>query len=300
MENGIIGHDRVTDFFEKAVESGKLSHAYCFVGPSLVGKKAVAEFLARKMLKVNNLNASPDFAKVEIEFDEKTEKTKKDITISQIRELREKLSRSSYSGGYKIAIIDEAEKMNLEAANALLKTLEEPKSKTLLFLITNNEKELPRTILSRTQLINFSIVNKKIIQEGLKVLGVSVEESTLYAEMCNGLPGLAISWVNDKEAFVKYQSEIERFEKLFGLNFHDKNKLLGDLFEKKEDIVGAREELQSLLNVWQVALRNLYYTKSNSSTNLIEVNDDICQARILLNLNVNSRMLVEKIMMDIP
>jgi len=115
MEEGIIGHEKILDFFNKVINQGRLSHAYCFVGPEEGGKRTVAEKLAADLLKVERVKLSnhPDFSLIRQEFSEKKEKTNKDINIEQIRELRQTLGRHAYFGGYKVAIIDEAEKMNI-------------------------------------------------------------------------------------------------------------------------------------------------------------------------------------------
>ena len=72
----IIGHQRIQDFFAKVIDNNALSHAYLFVGLEMLGKRAVAENLAMKLLEVDNLQVSPDFIIVDQLFDEKTEKTK--------------------------------------------------------------------------------------------------------------------------------------------------------------------------------------------------------------------------------
>ena len=164
--NEIIGHDKILNFFDRVMENGNLSHAYLFVGPDQVGKKTVAQEMGSKILKVSRdkLKTSPDYSFTTQLFDEKTGKTKKNIIIAQMRELRENLARRSYMGGYKIAIIDSADKMNIEAANALLKTLEEPSEKTILFLITDNDVALPATIRSRCQIIHFSLIPEELLK----------------------------------------------------------------------------------------------------------------------------------------
>jgi len=144
----------ILDFFIKAKESQKLAHGYLFWGPdSPVGQESeekteTALWLA-KYLNVGQF----DILRVFVGED------KKEISISQIRAVRKHLSLSSYGGGYKFAIIDKAEKMNSEAANALLKTLEEPQGNTILILITSAPELLPKTILSRLEIIRFKPVS---------------------------------------------------------------------------------------------------------------------------------------------
>jgi len=147
----LLGHEKQWDFLKNKFEADQLSHAYLFSGEEGIGKKKFAiefsEFIGCKF---------PDLKIV-------SEKNKRDplfadggeIKISQIREVQNFLSYKAYNNSYKIVIIDEAEKMNQEAQNCFLKTLEEPKGKTLLFLITSKPDMLLPTITSRCQLMKF-------------------------------------------------------------------------------------------------------------------------------------------------
>lgn len=140
----IIGHQHILNYLKKSIEKNRISHAYLFEGPEYLGKKAVALWFAKTLGC-----QKPDITIVLTPAD------KKEISIEQIRELRRYLSLSSHSSPYKIAIIDEAEKMTDEAVNALLKTLEEPRGNAVLILITNTPSALPETILSRCEEIKF-------------------------------------------------------------------------------------------------------------------------------------------------
>ncbi|MBX4191531.1 MAG: AAA family ATPase [Candidatus Doudnabacteria bacterium] len=145
MFEGVVGHKKQIELLSKAIEKNKLAHAYVFSGPDGVGKKLVAKKIGVKLLDMKS-DFHPDF--LEIGAGE-------GIKIEEIRELTYKLSLMPYQAKYKIALIDNADQMSTEAANALLKTLEEPKSYTFIFLITSNPNRLPKTILSRSQKINF-------------------------------------------------------------------------------------------------------------------------------------------------
>jgi len=145
----------ILDFFIKAKESQKLAHGYLFWGPdSPVNSQENEEKTETALWLAKYLNVGQfDILRVSVAED------KKEISISQIRAVRKHLSLSSYGGGYKFAIINKAEKMNSEAANALLKTLEEPQGNTILVLITSAPELLPKTILSRLEVIRFKPVS---------------------------------------------------------------------------------------------------------------------------------------------
>ena len=147
------------ELFKRAIKTNQLAHGYLFWGPDNVGKKDTAFWLA------DFLKTSP-FDVLYIV----PEENKKDISIEQIRRARKHLSLSSYNSLYKFVILDKAETMNLNASNALLKTLEEPSENTILILISSKPDFLPQTIISRLQEIRFKSIpldkiSKDIIQQ---------------------------------------------------------------------------------------------------------------------------------------
>jgi DNA polymerase III gamma/tau subunit len=159
---GELRNQHIFDFFKKVKDSGNLAHGYLFWGPEDKEKTEIALWLG-KALEIS------DFDILRITTGEE----KKEISINQIRAVKKHLGLSPFSGLYKLVIIDGAEKMNSEAANALLKILEEPHRNTILILITSEPELLPGTIVSRLQEIRFrpvslnqvakTILNKKYI-----------------------------------------------------------------------------------------------------------------------------------------
>ena len=299
MIDEIIGHNQVINFFNKVIDNVSLNHAYCFVGSEHLGKRRMAEYLASQILevKLEKLYTNFDFVLVEQEVDEKTEKTKRDITVKQIRELREKLSKRSYSGGYKVAIIDNAEKMNSEAANALLKTLEEPADKTIIFLITKDEKQLPETIISRCQLINFFPVSKIEMKKKLcEIFDKNKMDEVI--EFSNGLPGLAINLLENEEIFEDYKNEIQRFRSLLGEPFYQKLAIVEDLFGDKTDHIATRQHLLEVLDIWQIELMKNQNQIDNNKNIILQ--EQIFLTKDLLLKNVHPRLLVENILLNIP
>lgn len=155
----ISGHSRQLDLLSRAVAGNRLAHAYIFAGPEQVGKKTVARQLTQHLLcdfatacgqcaqcKTLAAGSNPDY--IEVPSDSS-------IKIETVRDLSYKLSLMPYSGRQKIAVIDNAHLMTNEAANSLLKILEEPKDRTLIILVTSSPHLLLPTIVSRSQKINF-------------------------------------------------------------------------------------------------------------------------------------------------
>lgn len=169
------------DFLRKAVKGGRLAHGYLFYGPDLpVGRQMMKDtaFWLADFLKTNPFDILYIVS----------EQGKKDISIDQIRKAKKHLSLSPYGSVYKFAIIDKAETMNLEAANALLKTLEEPQGNTVLILISSKPDFLPKTIISRLQEVRFKqipldkISKDFIQQEYIDILEKSLNDIFKFVE----------------------------------------------------------------------------------------------------------------------
>src|SRR3989339_357634 len=298
---GIVGHSQILAFFDKILANGPLSHAYCFARSESVGKRAVAEAISAKLHGVTRekLGTQPDYLIVEQVFDEKKEKTKKDISVEQIRDLREYLSRRAYLSGYKIAMIDGAEKMSLEAANALLKTLEEPKEKTILFLLTEDEAELPATILSRCQLIYFKPAASAELKNYLLEQHVASDRADEMVNLANGLPGKIVGWLADSEKYNWHLSELNRFKSLEKKSFFEKIKIVEDLFGDKTDHIAARENLQEVLNIWLTSVRESLKSNGWRQDRVLNVEKSIQDAKKMLDQNIHPRLLIENVLLMI-
>lgn len=197
----IVGHQKQWDFLRKKFELEKLSHAYLFVGEGQLGKKKLAkEFV--KFINCQNRESAPCQKCFSCQAIEKgtfpdfkiitKKEDKSEIEILQIREALNFLSYKSYYGSFKVVLIDDAEKMNQEAQSCFLKTLEEPKGKTILFLITSKPDMLLPTISSRCQTLKFfrpkdfqpdseKLAKEQIIlSELLKVINADFSEKFKY------------------------------------------------------------------------------------------------------------------------
>ncbi|MGA2417889.1 MAG: AAA family ATPase [Candidatus Staskawiczbacteria bacterium] len=179
----MVGHQKQWEFLKKKSEANQLSHAYLFTGTEGIGKKlfanAFAEFLGCKF---------PDLKIVE----KKEDKT--EIDISQVREVQNFLSYKSYNGGFKIVIVDGAENMNQEAQSCFLKTLEEPKGQTILFLISSKPDMLLPTIFSRCQIMKFFKP---------KGLPINYEKKEKEKELLKGLLAVVGNDFSEKFKYVK-------------------------------------------------------------------------------------------------
>ncbi|NGX16533.1 hypothetical protein [Wenzhouxiangella sp. XN24] len=155
-------HAPAWEEFEQALATGRLSHAYLIEGPQGLGKLHLAFRMAARVLELPWPDVDPpiplvhpDITWITVETDDEG-KQKKQIGIHQVREACAQLGMTSYTGGWKVAVIWPAEQLNAHSANALLKTLEEPSPRTLLLLVRSRLDTLPATIASRCQKIRIA------------------------------------------------------------------------------------------------------------------------------------------------
>ncbi len=314
----LIGHQKIVRFFDNAIKNGALGHAYCLVGTDGIGKRATANYLAAELLKVleDKLSSHPDYYYLARAVDEKTEKLHKDITVKQARALRERLHNRSWLGGYQVIIADEAELLNDEAANALLKVLEEPPKQSVIFLLTTDEQAMLPTIKSRCQMIYFSLVPEEEISAGIAALGGSQDESALCAKLSWGRPGRAVELWRDDTKRNEYYLELQRLHALVRAPFYSKLSAVEELFGKKDDDVQIkRGRWQNILKIWQMVWRDvlLYKMAVNggasgesdlikysdlSENKILRIIDRISKAEKLMGENINPRLLIEEAMLE--
>lgn len=300
----LIGHQKIWQYLTKTAEENKFPHALLFSGPEKVGKKTFAlEFV--KWLFKNDIENKPhpDFIFIKPEG--------KEIKISQIRECIWKLSLKPSVASYKIAIIDQAHCMNSESQNCFLKTLEEPKGKTILILITEYPEALFPTILSRIQKIKFFPVKKEEIENFLKKgrldkveknknssFSINQEEEKEILEISAGRPGLAIDLMLNPD---KLKERKEKIKELIKITDSD----LVSRFQYVKKISEDPDKLKEILDIWLSYFRkNLFEKCLNSEFNQLEKLKKIIKTIqntnfLILQTNANSRLALEVLMLEL-
>lgn len=331
--SSLIGHDKIKEFLINSLSKGKISHAYIFCGSENVGKTKTAECFAAALLNIaishpefisgsvltssqmpkqvwhdNNesddfqfLKNNPDFILIEREINEKTRlrsdeigtKEGQHITINQIRELNNKIQSTSFLGGRKVIVIKEADLMTLEAANAFLKNLEEPKGNTVIILLANNPKKLPETIVSRCQVIYFHPVPLSIIREYLIKFGTDPQKAELIVSLSGSRPGLALRLLKDKELLQFYKRQTDLFSELFNLPLSERWGKIKEAI-KEEDISLEKTKFYTILNIWIIAARR----RMRESLNVDAV-EKIYSAMLQARANVNPKLIIENLMVNL-
>jgi DNA polymerase-3 subunit delta' len=254
--SGIIGHETALEVLSRMISSDSLPHALLFVGPESVGKTTIAQKLFKEVLgHSGDLATHPDAHVLERLVDPKTEKKKTQISVAQVRELTSRVSMSSMMGSRKVVFIEEAHMLSSAAANALLKTLEEPKGDVLFILRATTTDQLPATIVSRCQVLRLHAVSRETMIEGLKKMGYGGTDATTAAGRALGRPGRAIRFLKDSE----YRSELETgVAQAVTFLEQDLAERLGSVLElipKKE--VHKKERLLVLLDQWELVFRDV-------------------------------------------
>ncbi|OGL71599.1 hypothetical protein A3B32_01895 [Candidatus Uhrbacteria bacterium RIFCSPLOWO2_01_FULL_53_9] len=248
----MIGHKHVIERFTSAIASNTLAHAYVFVGSASVGKRTTAEWLLKTLLKTEHLDAHPDFVRVERCLNPKTGKMREQISIDQIVEATRRFAMRSVRVPKKALLIQGAESLSIAAANALLKTLEEPRGDALIILTSVSEQALLPTILSRTQRVRFHALSFDEVADALKERGVEREAAEVLAAMANGLPGRALTLMDDEEQRSNIERQLQTIRACFSPRPSERILAVHDMIPPYDaDHVKTRTELKRRLALFE-------------------------------------------------
>ncbi|MFH1565226.1 MAG: DNA polymerase III subunit delta' [bacterium] len=328
----IVGHEKIVNFLQAGIEKNNLSHAYIFYGAKHLGKTTVARFFAKSILCAgqspqNSLPCGkcancrqfenkihPDLVIIKRTADSKTGKLKKNISIEQIKETKNRLSLSSFLKSYKIVIIEEAEKLSLGAANSLLKTLEEPKGKTVFILIADQLESMPKTIISRCQKIKFLQVSFSENYDYLVKIKMASRDTALsVSDLAHGKPGLVeyfLEKTSDEENWREYNKELKNIIDLISQDEYQRIEFINAMLPKKIETEDQKKITIDFLNKWRLIIRDLLMIKNDipqreekeflkqiaqkyKNTQLINLLDKIKKSRIYLESNVGPKLILE-------
>lgn len=290
----VLGHKKQLEFLEKALTHDRLPHGLLFAGPEGVGKLSIARRLSEILLcetssgcgtcgqcKSYQAKANADYMEVSGQGV---------IKIEQIRDLIYKLSLKPYAASHKVAVIDAADEMTEEAANALLKNLEEPKSHTIIILVTSNPNRLPKTIISRAQKINFGLVQeseyKTILPNNL-----TQNQKDLISDLAMGQPGMALKIASDEELLTRLE-EIGGYLKRIN-NGRTSERLVAAAELAEWETPRLAELISTWLNRLRQSLRQAPDAKSLRQTKAV------AESYLQIQRNANTKLVLANLMLNI-
>ena len=331
--SNIHGHDGVLNLLYTAAQADRLAHAYVLVGPPHVGKMTLAVHLAQLVnceaptpgpcLTCNQCKriASGHHADVQITGLPTTEEGAlgTQIRIEQVRELRKQASLRPYEGRTRVFIIQDSELLTNEAANSLLKYLEEPPPNVLLALLASDEDALLPTVLSRCQLLALRPMPFASLQDVLTdSYGAPEEQAALISRLSGGCPGWAISAVQDESVLDARLTTLDeqinlaeadlatrfRFAASLGSAFYrDRPRVRGILalcqswwMDLALCAAGAPDQIVNIHRIEQVEAQSQLVGVSAAHGFIKHV----ARARDLLDRNVTPRLALEWLMLKMP
>ena len=192
----IIGHRAALESLERDVRAP--GHSYLFVGPSNVGKATVALAFAASLVCISERSRARVKRHVHPDVIVVGPEGRAALGVNQARKAISDASLRPVESERKVIIFDDASLMTESAANALLKTLEEPPARTVFVLVAESEDDFPATVASRCRVIRFGRVPETELSAALVAMGVDSERATMTARIAGGSPGLALDLVADR------------------------------------------------------------------------------------------------------
>lgn len=265
---GVAGQVPVLRILAAALNNGRLSHGYLFLGPQGVGRELVARRLAAALLCTGRSTQQPPLPEDQVcgactactrvdrglhpdvhlcltEADlvrrglvawDEERRPSTEIKVEQIRQLREAMRMTAFEGGWRIAIIPQADRLRVEAANALLKTLEEPLPNTLIVLCAPDRGSILETLRSRCQRVNFSPLPTALVAELVsRRRGLDAPAAMVLAEAAEGSMGAAMEGQPEEAENLRTQAQdlLQAFHK----------ETPSDLIQRAESLEGERDSL---------------------------------------------------------
>lgn len=331
----IVGHEQIIEHLKKAISMDKVSHAYILNGPDKSGKKMLANAFAITLQCENRLvsfTQEQPFGSVEPCLEchsckQAMNKNNPDIIYLQhekpntisVNDIREQINGDidvkPYGRPYKIYIVDEAEKMNVQAQNALLKTIEEPPAYAIIILLTTNAESFLPTIQSRCVTLNLKVVPdaliKKCMMERFMVPDYQAEVCVAFAQ---GNVGKAIALASSENFTELKNSAIQLLRRLGDIEVYEMSEAVKQISDYKLEIndyfdimmIWYRDVLlyKATVDVNDLIFKDEVYNikkqASKSSYNGIErILGALEKAKLRLNANVNFDLVMELLLLTI-
>jgi DNA polymerase-3 subunit delta' len=327
----LLGHEWAVDMLRRHVARGETRHAYLFSGPPGIGRRTLALRLAQALncekpiapgepcytcrtCKQIDSMQHPDLTVIQAVDEDGNSKEGGTLRVDQIRELQRTLNLKPYQSPYRVAIFLRFQEANDNAANALLKTLEEAPPHAILLLTADNPEALLPTITSRCEILRLRPLPLEAVSADLIQRGVDEGRARLLAHISGGRPGFARRLVDDTTLLEKREERLNDLQNLIPAPRVEK-------FSYAEKLAKDKDVMRQTILVWLSYWRDVLLRVAGAETPLVNVDRnmeieflagrlDLSFARKVVSdhesalekmeRNVNSRLLVEVLLMDLP
>jgi DNA polymerase-3 subunit delta' len=321
----LIGHEWAVDMLKKHVSTGTTRHAYLFAGPPGLGRRTLALRFAQALNCQTPLEAGipcghcrdckqieamqhADLTVVQAESEGGT------LKVDQIREARRSLTFKPYQANYRVALFLRFQEANDNAANALLKTLEEAPSYAVLILTADNPEQLLPTIVSRCEVLRLRPLKIESIQSALENRSIESNQARLIAHISGGRFGYALRLIENEALLERREERLNDLQSLISASRVEK-------FAYADKLARDKESMRQAVLIWLSYWRDVMLRSAQAETPLVnvdrnlEIEDlaerlDLSMARRAVNnfedvlekmdRNVNSRLLAEVLLLDLP
>jgi DNA polymerase-3 subunit delta' len=326
----IIGHEATVALLRHGIASGRIAHAFLFTGPQAIGKFALACAFAQSLnctgeaapcghcrsCRLIGQNRHPDMRVIQMPDD------KREIGIDQIRTVLHEASLKPYEAPWKAYLIRDAEAMSEEAANCLLKTLEEPPPQVVLMLTAPTPEALLPTLVSRCQPMPMHPVPISQIEAALQTqFGCDLQRAGLLARLSNGRMGWAIQAAGDHTILEGRQRLLDRLTGLSRATRVDRMVFAAEQAQRYGKDMPEREGVHAVLDLWSTWWRDLLLAKAGCQAMVVNADRaealqretrrySLAQVRAFLESlraagqqlrqNVNPRLALEVLVLAIP
>lgn len=327
----LLGHEWAVDMLRRHVARGETRHAYLFAGAPGLGRRTLALRLAQALncekpvapgepcftcrtCKQIDAMQHPDLAVIQAMDEDGVGKEGGTLRVDQIREVQRTLNLKPYQSPYRVAMFLRFQEANDNAANALLKTLEEAPAHAILLLTADNPEQLLPTINSRCEILRLRPLPLETIVADLLDHGVDEDRARLLAHISGGRPGFARKLLEDAMVLEKREERLNDLQTILPASRVEKFSYADKLAKDKD---GMRQTILVWLSYW----RDVLLRVAGAETPLINVDRNMeiefLAGRLSLSAarkvvsehestlekmerNVNSRLLAEVLLMDLP
>jgi DNA polymerase-3 subunit delta' len=321
----LVGHEWAVDMLKKHVIHGTTRHAYLFAGAPGLGRRTLALRFAQALNCPTPVEAGipcgqcRDCKQIEAMQHAdlnivRAESEGGTLKVDQIREARRSLTLKPYQSNYRVALFLRFQEANDNAANALLKTLEEAPSYAVLILTADNPEQLLPTIVSRCEVLRLRPLKIESVQSALENRGIETGQARLIAHISGGRFGYALRLIENDSLLERREERLNDLQSLISASRVEK-------FAYADKLARDKESMRQAVLIWLSYWRDVMLRSAQAETPLVNVDrnveiEDLAERLDLsiarravsnfedvlekMERNVNSRLLAEVLLLDLP